>query len=217
MDLNFRGSRIVIRVDLTIKCPIYLLGLKVLCAEAGFAVVGTRSSTAEPALWRSDVSVIDPDAVANAEPLDHVEMVLAHQPVVVVNTTEIPGLSLGQGMGAVLARESPAATLVAAIRAAAPNTTGTGDQNPASASIRDLMRQLSARERQVLGHVASGLTHQQIGRALGISQHTVDTYVKRIRTKLRAGNKAELTKVATVANLAALPVDPGTVALRKVG
>ena len=214
MDLNFRGSRMVIRVDLTIKCPIYLLGLKVLCAEAGFAVVGTRSSTAEPALWRSDVSVIDPDAVADVEPLDHVEMVLTHQPVIVVNTTEIPGLTLGQEMGAVLARESPAATLVAAIRAAAANT---GAENSASASIRDLVRQLSARERQVLGHVASGLTHQQIGRTLGISQHTVDTYVKRIRTKLRAGNKAELTKVATVANLAALPVDAGTAALRKVG
>lgn len=55
---------------------------------------------------------------------------------------------------------------------------------------------LSTREHQVLQQIALGLTHHQIGRRLGISQHTVDTYVKRIRAKLGLGNKAELTRAA---------------------
>ncbi|MEU2668771.1 response regulator transcription factor [Streptomyces sp. NPDC007164] len=55
---------------------------------------------------------------------------------------------------------------------------------------------LSRREQQVLGFIADGLTHAQVARRLAISQHTVDTYVKRIRRKLRVGNKAELARAA---------------------
>ncbi|WP_223279355.1 helix-turn-helix transcriptional regulator [Streptomyces sp. SDr-06] len=55
---------------------------------------------------------------------------------------------------------------------------------------------LSVRERQVLRLLADGLTHDQAARRLGISRHTVDTYVKRIRAKLTLGNKAELVKAA---------------------
>jgi DNA-binding NarL/FixJ family response regulator len=53
---------------------------------------------------------------------------------------------------------------------------------------------LSVREEQVLRQISRGLTHSQVARRLGISQHTVDTYVKRIRAKLGLGNKAELTR-----------------------
>jgi len=45
------------------------------------------------------------------------------------------------------------------------------------------------------------LTHGQIATQLGISPHTVDTYVKRIRAKLGVGNKAELTRVALAGRL----------------
>ncbi|MFJ9036793.1 response regulator transcription factor [Streptomyces sp. NPDC102406] len=55
---------------------------------------------------------------------------------------------------------------------------------------------LSDREKQVLRQISRGLTHGQIATRLGISPHTVDTYVKRIRAKLGVGNKAELTRVA---------------------
>jgi DNA-binding NarL/FixJ family response regulator len=55
---------------------------------------------------------------------------------------------------------------------------------------------LSPREWQVLSNVAKGLTHDQIARRLGISAHTVDTYLRRVRFKLRLGNKAELTRAA---------------------
>jgi DNA-binding CsgD family transcriptional regulator len=55
---------------------------------------------------------------------------------------------------------------------------------------------LSERERQVLTCIGTGYTHDQTARRLGISPHTVDTYVKRIRGKLGIGNKAELARAA---------------------
>ncbi|MFF8609950.1 LuxR C-terminal-related transcriptional regulator [Streptomyces sp. NPDC015346] len=58
---------------------------------------------------------------------------------------------------------------------------------------------LSPREREVLRHLVEGCTHDQAARRIGISQHTVDTYVKRIRSKLGAHNKAQLVRAALTA------------------
>jgi len=55
---------------------------------------------------------------------------------------------------------------------------------------------LAPRECETLRWLAAGLTHRQIGRNMGLTEATVSTYVKRIRTKLNAGNKAELTRMA---------------------
>ncbi|MFI7315441.1 response regulator transcription factor [Streptomyces venezuelae] len=51
---------------------------------------------------------------------------------------------------------------------------------------------LSHRERQVLAHIAAGLSHKQIARRLGISVHTVSTYLRRIRSKRAAPTVAHL-------------------------
>ncbi|MFI7608282.1 LuxR C-terminal-related transcriptional regulator [Micromonospora sp. NPDC049366] len=56
--------------------------------------------------------------------------------------------------------------------------------------------QLAAREVETLRLLAEGLTHGQISRRMGLTESTVSTYVKRIRSKLNAGNKAELTRRA---------------------
>jgi two-component system invasion response regulator UvrY len=55
---------------------------------------------------------------------------------------------------------------------------------------------LARREIETLQWVAEGLTHGQISRRMGLTEATVSTYVKRIRTKLNAGNKADLTRAA---------------------
>jgi DNA-binding NarL/FixJ family response regulator len=55
---------------------------------------------------------------------------------------------------------------------------------------------LAPREVQTLRLIARGLTHSQAAQELGLTAATVDTYIKRIRTKLAAGNKAELTRRA---------------------
>jgi two-component system, NarL family, nitrate/nitrite response regulator NarL len=55
---------------------------------------------------------------------------------------------------------------------------------------------LSDREQEALAYIGRGFTHQQTARRMGVSKATVDTYVGRIRTKLRVGNKAELALAA---------------------
>ena len=55
---------------------------------------------------------------------------------------------------------------------------------------------LAPREKETLRYIARGYTHAQAARRMGISEATVDTYVKRIRQKFQLGNKAELTRLA---------------------
>jgi len=55
---------------------------------------------------------------------------------------------------------------------------------------------LTDREAQTLRLIADGLTHRQIARRMGLTETTVSTYAKRIRRKLGAGNKAEMTRRA---------------------
>lgn len=50
----------------------------------------------------------------------------------------------------------------------------------------------SERERQVVEQILTGSTYSAIAHHLHISQHTVDTYVRRIKLKLGAGNRSEL-------------------------
>ena len=60
---------------------------------------------------------------------------------------------------------------------------------------------ISPREREVLGWISSGLTHGQTATRMGITKATVDTYVERLRRKLGAGNKADLTRAAVALEL----------------
>jgi DNA-binding NarL/FixJ family response regulator len=55
---------------------------------------------------------------------------------------------------------------------------------------------LAPREIETLRWIASGLTHGQIAKRMGLSQATVNTYAKRIRAKLNVNNKADLTRMA---------------------
>ncbi|WP_329138383.1 response regulator transcription factor [Streptomyces sp. NBC_01476] len=55
---------------------------------------------------------------------------------------------------------------------------------------------LARREIETLRRLAEGLTHGQIARRMGLTEATVNTYVKRIRNKLNVGNKADLTRKA---------------------
>ncbi|WP_434742240.1 helix-turn-helix transcriptional regulator [Micromonospora sp. SH-82] len=79
---------------------------------------------------------------------------------------------------------------------------------PGPGPIRDRTRArpfrrpaLAPREAQTLALIAGGLTHAQTARRLGITEATVNTYLTRIRTKLDAGNKAELTRQAITLGL----------------
>jgi DNA-binding NarL/FixJ family response regulator len=55
---------------------------------------------------------------------------------------------------------------------------------------------LSPREREVLAHVAAGMTNREIAEALVISQHTVGRHIEHIFTKLGVASRAAATAYA---------------------
>ncbi|MFC5802048.1 response regulator transcription factor [Streptomyces formicae] len=55
---------------------------------------------------------------------------------------------------------------------------------------------LAPRERETLRHIAAGRTYLQTARSMGLSKHTVDAYLRRIRAKLNINTTAELTRLA---------------------
>jgi DNA-binding NarL/FixJ family response regulator len=63
---------------------------------------------------------------------------------------------------------------------------------PLPAATGDLAEPLlSARETEVLGHLSRGFTCDEVARMLGLSRHTVLTYVRRIYGKLEVNSKPE--------------------------
>jgi DNA-binding NarL/FixJ family response regulator len=57
--------------------------------------------------------------------------------------------------------------------------------------------QLTAREREVLRHIARGYAYKEIGKQLHISVKTVETHVSAVLRKLQLSNRHELTRWAT--------------------
>ncbi|WP_374772281.1 helix-turn-helix transcriptional regulator [Streptomyces sp. NBC_01310] len=60
---------------------------------------------------------------------------------------------------------------------------------------------LAPREQEALGYIAAGHTYLQTARQMGLSKHTVDAYLRRIRAKLNVHTTAELTRLAVTLGL----------------
>lgn len=69
--------------------------------------------------------------------------------------------------------------------------------------VPEAIASLSDREREVLGHLADGLTYASIARRMNLSPHTVDTYLRRIRGKTKARNRVHLLRLAIALSQAA--------------
>jgi DNA-binding CsgD family transcriptional regulator len=53
------------------------------------------------------------------------------------------------------------------------------------------------REREILVQLSSGATYQAIAHRMGLSPHTVDTYLRRLRGKTGTTNRTQLAVLAT--------------------
>ncbi|MER6214400.1 MULTISPECIES: response regulator transcription factor [unclassified Streptomyces] len=60
-----------------------------------------------------------------------------------------------------------------------------------------LAHSFTPREREILSQLPNGDTYQAIARRLGLSPHTVDTYVRRLRGKTGTTNRTQLAVLAT--------------------
>ncbi|MDI5943099.1 MULTISPECIES: helix-turn-helix transcriptional regulator [Micromonospora] len=90
---------------------------------------------------------------------------------------------------AVLTGGSYLSRSVAALVGGRPD--GGGRASPGGSEVS-----LGPREVETLRCIAQGLTHRQVAHRLGVTEQTVNTYAKRLRRKLGAANKAELTRRA---------------------
>lgn len=77
-------------------------------------------------------------------------------------------------------------------------------EEPGSAA--SLAKQLTGRERQILGYVAAGLSNKAIARTVGISNDTVKLHVRHILAKLGLSSRVEAA-VFAVQNRKALGVE----------
>jgi DNA-binding NarL/FixJ family response regulator len=196
----------VIRTDALISCPVYLVGLVHVLNSAGIAVVSARTTPTEEPSWLADAAVLDAEALPRPDGLRYIAGTARTTTVLVLlSDWSLPAEEyLRAGATGVIDEHETGENLIAALRAVTTGTQVIPDGHtvppPAERSEPPGLN-LSEREEQVLSQISHGLTHGQIATRLGISPHTVDTYVKRIRAKLGVGNKAELTRVALLGRL----------------
>ncbi|WP_338777866.1 response regulator transcription factor [Streptomyces sp. DG1A-41] len=193
-------------------------------SEPDMEVVGEASDGAEAVRLtkeqRADVVLMDirmpgTDGLA-ATRLISADPDLADVRVVILTTFEVDDYvvqSLRAGASGFLGKGSEPEELLTAIRTAAGGqallspaaTTGliarflaqedpdAGDRDPARAERLD---SLTGREREVLVHVAGGLSNDEIAERLEVSPLTVKTHVNRAMAKLGARDRAQLVVVA---------------------
>jgi FixJ family two-component response regulator len=73
-------------------------------------------------------------------------------------------------------------------------------------SLRDCHASLSAREREVMALVATGLLNKRVGAELGISEITVKAHRGKVMRKMKAESLADLVTMAARLRLAAAPM-----------
>lgn len=183
----------MITVEIYDTVPLFALGIAALLSSSGIRVLAVHTSLETS--WSDETDIILMDSVI-ADP-NQSTICQCNIPVIIISNNPIRRSADTCGaVKAYLERTVLPTSLLATIRSI---VRGRVTRQPHSVEHEPLTSppiQLSRREHEILTHVASGLTHAQIARSLGISRHTVDTYVKRVRSKLLVGNKAELTVAA---------------------
>jgi DNA-binding NarL/FixJ family response regulator len=189
----------MVSAGIFLRNQLALLGIRhLLDAEADIQVVFATGTPFAVAAGTIDCLILD------LELLDELpEPPRGTAKVPAARTVLLTGAGAASGRGMALDRigethpiQEPPLLLVDAIRRVAGP--GAAEAGPETV-VRQGVAMLSSREREVLRHLVEGCTHHQTARRIGISQHTVDTYVKRIHAKLGVSNKAQLVRAALTA------------------
>jgi DNA-binding NarL/FixJ family response regulator len=188
----------MIKVEIFDTMPLYSEGIVSFLGRNGIEVLVADDVPSDLSPLPPDVCVVDPSVVIKELLADFVVTVSRGAPVLLLvpdseNHARYEAMAIGIA-GCVERRASPE-TLLTLVRSVV------GKQSrpePQWYCPTDAKAPLSQRELEVIQQIASGLTHRQIASRLAISHNTVDTYVKRIRSKMNLGNKAQLTRAAVL-------------------
>lgn len=111
--------------------------------------------------------------------------------------------ALEAGATGYLLKQTPREELLASLRevyrGGSPMSSGIARKvvqcfrKPAPSSPENELSQLSKREEEVLEFLAQGYLYKEISSELGLSSHTVDTYLRRIYEKLHVHSRAQAT------------------------
>jgi DNA-binding NarL/FixJ family response regulator len=177
-----------------------------LAASMEVCVVGAAASTALADL----LSRVDPDVVvlelgsAPAQPVEEIVERIALPATVLVSSSGPPGRQLlDLGVRAVLPSGTPAARLIAAVKAVAAGLIVLDEHSAdigwpsADGPPREHERidALTPRETEVLQLLAEGLPNKEIARMLEISEHTVKFHLSAVFGKLRATSRTEAVAI----------------------
>ncbi|MGD3112708.1 LuxR C-terminal-related transcriptional regulator [Streptomyces sp. YGL11-2] len=201
------------RVAIVDDHPVTREGVAALvAADPRFEVVASVDDPA--ALPRDDsVDVVVLDLyLADGKPSTPAVAELAtHTRVLVMSASRAPADVLAvvrAGASGYVTKDTAKATLLAVLTTVASGGFSLSPQladvltaalTPPPTVPEDPSELLSPREREALDLIAAGFTHAQAARRMNVTKATVDTYVERIRVKLQARNKAELTRIALAA------------------
>ena len=119
------------------------------------------------------------------------------QPVIMLTghgTVEMCRRAFKSGAAEFLEKPVDDEELLDAIRKAVRSHGLSRQRMAADREARDRVDGLSEREREVLRHVAAGLTNKEIARVLGISPRTVETHRANLSDKLQVDSLAQLIR-----------------------
>ncbi len=177
--------------------------------EPDMRVVGSfadgNAAVASAAREQPDVAILDV-AMPGASGIDVARRLRAVSPgtrllmLSMHDKAEYVQQSYWAGASGYVLKEAAGDEVVAAVRAVHAGRRYLSAQIPARARAEgfgeDPLEKLSAREMEVLKLVVEGNTSSEAGALLGISPKSIDTYRRRLMSKLDVGNLPELVKFA---------------------
>jgi DNA-binding NarL/FixJ family response regulator len=202
------GGPSTIRLLIVDGFPLMRTGLATALDEAPIAVVGEahdgpdaveRARALAPDVILVDLAAPGLDGTRGVHRL-HVQLPGAR--ILALGVDDDPTLARaarGAGASGYVTRRTPIDELRRAIVAARESSSPVGEPVPEEARWSGL----SAREHQVLGLIAQGLTDREIAARLSISERTVHNHLERIREKTGLRRRAQLSGWATELRIAA--------------
>jgi DNA-binding NarL/FixJ family response regulator len=165
-------------------------------SENGFEIVGPASDGRRAVALitdeKPDVALVD----SGADLVRALREASPATPIVVYTADGDERLArevLDAGAIALVLKEAPLADLVRALEAA---LNGSSYLDPALAKSPAPGGKLTQRELDVLGLLAEGLQHEEIGRRLGISSETVRTHLRKASDRLGASTRTQAVATA---------------------